>query len=813
MSMEIGHIKQREIIEEMKESYLDYAMSVIVSRALPDVRDGLKPVHRRILYAMWEDGLRHDAKFRKSASVIGSVLSKYHPHGDIAVYDALVRIAQDFSLRYPLVQGQGNFGSIDGDSAAAYRYTEARLSKIGEEILKDIEKETVDFSDNYDGTKKEPVVLPSPVPQLLLNGSMGIAVGMATNIPPHNLSEVCDALIYLIENPDSSTEDLCQFIKGPDFPTGGFIYDQKAIVQTYSLGKGAIICRAKTEIVETKKGQWQILVTEIPYQVNKSALLERIAELIKEKKLEGIRDMCDESDKEGLRIMIELKSDSSPQKVLNQLYKLTDLQKTFHLNMLALIDGLQPQILSLKGLLEQYLIHRYEVTIRRTKYDLKKTKERAHILEGLKIAQDSIDQVISTIRKSETKEKAKENLIKKFKLTEIQALAILAMPLASLAKLERQKIEEELKEKRNLIKELEAILKSPKKIQKVICQEFLEIKAKYGDERRTKIFKGPVGQISEEDLIVKEECIITLTEGGYIKRISPKVYRVQHRGGKGILGILTREEDTVKYFLSASTHDWILFFTDRGRVFQTKAYEIPAGSRIWKGQAIVNILQLSPSEKITALLVLEAKKKQNGYLLMATKNGIVKKTPIKDFAVVRHSGLIAIKLNKNDYLGWAKVSSILDEIILITKNGQSIRFKEKDIRAMGRPAAGVRGIRLKKSDEVVGMEIINLKLKTQNLKLLVVMENGFGKTTDLKYFKIQRRGGSGIKAAKVTSKTGKIVTAKILKSQDQDLIAISEKGQVIRTPLGNIPNLGRATQGVRIMRLNEGDKVASVTCV
>ncbi|MBI4836850.1 MAG: DNA gyrase subunit A [Candidatus Portnoybacteria bacterium] len=807
--MEIGRIQKREIIEELKDSYLDYAMSVIIARALPDARDGFKPVHRRVLYAMWDMGVNAGAKFRKSAYVVGEVLGKYHPHGDVAVYDSLARMAQNFSLRYTLINGQGNFGSIDGDSPAAMRYTECRLTHLAEEMMVDSDKETVDWADNYDGTRKEPIVLPAKIPQLLVNGAMGIAVGMATNIPPHNLKEVIDAAIHLIRNPEAGTEDLCQFVQGPDFPTGGVIYDKKAILSAYSLGKGAIVNRAKTEIVETKKGSFQIVVTEIPYQVNKSALLEKTAELVKDKKIEGIKDMRDESDKEGLRIVVDLKADASPQKILNQLFKLTDLQKSFHVNMLALVDGLQPQVLSLKGLLEQYLVHRYNVVTRRTKFELKKAKERAHILEGLKKALDHIDQVISTIRKSDSKEDAKNNLVKKFTLTEIQSLAILAMPLSSLAKLERHKIEDELKEKQALIKELESTLKSPKKLQQVIEDELAAVKEKYGDERRTKVVKGAVGQFSEEDLIAEEESIITLTEGGYIKRVSPKIYRSQHRGGKGITGMTTREEDAVKYFLSSSTHDSILLFTNTGRVFQTKAYEIPSGSRVARGQAIVNLLQLGSSERVTAMLSVKAKKEKEGYLVMATQSGIIKKTPLADFENVRRSGLIAINLDKDDQLGWADLSSGRDEIILVGQSGQAIRFKERDVRPMGRGAAGVRGIRLKKNDAVIGMQII----RDQNLKLLVITENGFGKATSLKQFKTQKRGGSGLKAARVTSKTGVIVTARILGATDEDLIVISTKGQVIRISLKDVPALGRATQGVRIMKLENGDKVASITCV
>ncbi len=824
--MEIGYIKPQEITKEMQDSYLDYAMSVIVGRALPDVRDGMKPVHRRILYTMWDMGLRSAARLRKSATVVGECLGKYHPHGDMAVYDSMVRLAQDFSMRYPLVQGQGNFGSLDGDSAAAMRYTESRLTPFAEEMMQDIDKETVNWVDNYDGTRQEPTVLPAKLPQLLLNGSVGIAVGMATNIPPHNLSELVDGINFLIENPKSTSEDLTKIIKGPDFPTGGTIYDKSAIVQAYSTGKGAIINRAVCEIIEDKKGARQIIVSEIPFQVNKATLLETIAELVKDKKIEGIRDIRDESNKDGVRIVIDLKSDSYPQKVLNRLYKLTDLQKTFHLNMLALVEGLQPQVLSLKGFLEQYVEHRYHVITRRTQFDLARAKERAHILEGLKKALDHIDAVIATIKKSADREEAHAALCKKFKFSDAQATAILEMKLQTLAGLERQKIEDELKEKIKLIVELEALLKSPKKILEVIKKELAYLKEKFGDERRTKVFASPVGEFKEEDLVPEEECIITLTRGGYVKRMNPKNYRAQNRGGKGVSGITTREEDVVKYLECVNTHDNLLFFTSLGRVFQTKAYEIPEASRVARGQAIVNFLQLGPKEEVNALVALKenlkGKKKPAGtanrangeenYLVMMTKNGIIKKTPIEDFVNVRRSGLIAIKLAKGDELRWVKSSSGLDEIILVTVLGQGIHFKEKDARPMGRAAAGVRGIRLRKNDEVIAMEIIKVKDPTQK-ELLVVAENGYGKKTNLKQFKIQRRGGSGVKAGQVTQKTGWIVGAKIIKPGEEDLIAISQQGQVIRTALGSISLLGRATQGVRIMKLEPGDKIASIACL
>ncbi|PIW91240.1 MAG: DNA gyrase subunit A [Candidatus Nealsonbacteria bacterium CG_4_8_14_3_um_filter_37_36] len=819
---EAGLIKPREITQEMRESYIDYAMSVIVSRALPDVRDGLKPVHRRILYAMLEDGLRHDTKFRKSASVIGSVLARYHPHGDMAVYDALVRMAQDFSLRYPLIQGQGNFGSIDGDSAAAYRYTEARLSKIGEEMLRDIERNTVPFVDNYDGTRKEPTVLPSPVPQLILNGSLGIAVGMATNIPPHNLSEVADTLIYLLTHPKATTEDLLQFIKGPDFPTGGEIFDQKGIIQTYSQGKGPILTRGKAEIVESKTGRQQIIITEIPFQVQKSALIEQFANLVSQKKIEGIRDIRDESDKEGMRIVIDLQRDAVAQKVLNRLYKFSDLQKTFHLNMLALVEGIQPRVLNLVELLNYFLLHRKEVVFRRTKHDLEKAKERAHILEGLHKCLANIDAVIKTIKNSANREEAQKNLMRRFKLTEIQANAILETKLSALAKLERKKIEDELKEIKIKIKELVAILKSPQKIKEVIKKELAQLKENFGDERKTRFHIHQVGEIAEEDLIPAEETIITLTQGGYIKRLNPATYKIQKRGGKGILGMKTIGEDIVEHFICANTHDNLLFFSDSGKVFQTPVYEIPEGQRVAKGRGLLNFLEISTQEKVLSLMPLSKKEKDSTkYLVICTKDGIIKKTAISEFENVRRSGLIAITLKKGDLLRKVSKTTGLDEIILVTKKGQSIRFKEKEIRPMGRVASGVKGIRPRKNDEVVGMDVIKMQISNGKLQidkkrkdyLLVVTENGYGKRTDLKEYRLQGRGGTGIKTAKITSKTGSLVASRVLLGGEEDLIVISQKGQVIRTKISSIPILSRPTQGVRIMKLEEEDKVASATCI
>ena len=814
---ELGKIVNQEITEEVKDSYLAYAMSVIVSRALPDVRDGLKPVHRRILYAMHDLGLYPSARFRKSAAVVGDVIAKYHPHGDVAVYDAMSRMAQDFSMRYMLVRGQGNFGSIDGDFPAAMRYTEAKLAPLATEILADIEKDTVDFQDNYDGTRQEPKLMPTKIPQLLLNGTDGIAVGMATKIPPHNLTEVMDALVFVIDNPECDSEELLQFIQGPDFPTGGIIYNQKDIVHAYASGRGPMMVRAKTDIIEMKNGNFQIIITEIPFQVNKSSLIEKIAELVTEKKVEGIRDVRDESDKEGLRIAIDLKGDAHPQKILNNLFKYTDLQKAYHLNLLALVDGLQPQVLTLKEVLGYFLIHRKQIVVRRTKFDLKKAQDRAHILEGLKKALDRIDAVIKTIRSSETKEVAHKALVAKFKLTPIQATAILEMKLQTLAGLERKKIEDELDEKMKSIKELEAILKSDKKILDIIKKESLEIKETYGDERRTKVVKSAIGEFKEEDLVQAEEVIILLTKEGYIKRVSPDAWRTQLRGGKGVTGMSTKEEDVVDISLTSNTHDGLLFFTNKGKVYQSKAYEIPEGSRTSKGRAIVNFLNLGPEEKIRAILSLKEKKGKHEaekYIILSTKNGIIKKTAIEDFDNVRGSGIAAIGLKNNDSLSWVKSTSGNDEMILVTKNGIAIRFSEKDVRPMGRVASGVTGIRLKKGDEVVGMDVIqSSKLKAQSSKLLVVMENGYGKQTDIKEYKKQKRGGSGIKTANITAKTGAIIDARIMSGEEKDLIAISEKGQVIRTPIGSVSVLGRATQGVRVMKLDAGDKVASVACI
>ncbi len=811
--MNIGNINSKEITEEVQQSYLDYAMSVIVSRALPDVRDGLKPVHRRILYSMWSTGLKASAKFRKSATVVGEVLGKYHPHGDAAVYDSMVRLAQDFSLRYPLVRGQGNFGSMDGDGAAAYRYTEAKLSPIAEEMLIDIEKNTVDFVPNFDGQHKEPTVLPANLPQLLLNGSMGIAVGMATNIPPHNLGELVDGINHLIDNPDATVEDLVEFIPGPDFPTGGIIYNKKDILEAYKNGRGKILTRAKADIVETKAGSFQIVITEMTYATNKAAMIEKMAELVRDGKIVGIKDIRDESDKEGVRLVIDLKKDAYPQKVLNKLYSMTDLQKNFGVNMLALVDGIEPNILNLKSILEYYVAHRKQVVTRRTQFDLDKAKDRAHILEGLKKALDHIDAIIETIKKSQTKEIAHANLMKNFKLSDRQATAILEMRLQTLAGLERKKIEDELKEKLALIKELEDILKSEKKILGIVKDELNRTKEKFGDERRTKIIKSGVGEFKQEDLIPNEEAIITITEQGYIKRMDPSNYKVQKRGGKGVIGATTKEEDAIQKVMAVMTHDDLLFFTNTGKVFQTKAYEIPASSRVAKGQSIVNFLQLSQEESVTAVIPFNKKEDNYKYLFMTTEMGTVKKTSLDDFENVRRSGLIAIKLDKGDVLRWVQPTSGEDEVIITTAKGLAIHFKEKDVRAMGRAATGVRGIKLKKDDKVVGMDAIFKNQKGN--QLLVITENGYGKRTELKQYKIQKRGGSGIKTVNVTAKTGKLIGANVINVDDldADLILTSEKGQIIRIPLNGISVLGRATQGVRVMRPQSGDRVSATTVI
>ena len=812
--LNIGKIEARSIVDEVQESYLDYAMSVIVSRALPDVRDGLKPVHRRILYAMWNIGLRPGAKFRKSANVVGEVMAKYHPHGDAAIYDSMVRMAQDFAMRYMLVHGQGNFGSMDGDAAAAMRYTEAKLRGISEQMLGDIERDTVDFVPNYDGAHKEPTVLPAALPNLLLNGTLGIAVGMATNIPPHNLTEICDAVTHLIENKECTVADLCQFVKGPDFPTGGIVYDVKAIRQAYATGRGGIVMRAKTDIIETKNG-FHIIINEIPSAVNKATLIEKIADLVREKKLEGIKDLRDESNKDGVRVVIELKRDAYPKKVLNKLFSATQLQETFHVNMLALDGGIQPRVMNLKVILEAYVKHRQEVVRRRTEFDLKRAKERAHILKGLKIALDNLDAVIKTIKASKDKDEAKKNLMAKFRMDDIQAQAVLDMRLQQLANLEAKKITDELKEKLALIKELEAILESPKRILGIIKDEVKGIREKFGDERKTQIVAHGVKEFSAEDFVANEPTLVMLTTDGYIKRVHPDTFKSQSRGGKGVAGIATKEEDIVSQMFTTNTHADLLFFTTRGRVFQLKAYDVPQASRTSKGQAIVNFLQLAPNEKVSSVMAV-AELADSKYLTMVTKNGVIKKTALEEFKDVRRSGLIAIKIKPEDNLEWVKPSGGADDIMLVTAQGQSIRFSEKDVRPMGRSAAGVTGMRMKGKDFIVGMDVVDAKAADKGaFDLLVVMEHGFGKRTNLSEYKTQGRAGSGIKTAEVTAKTGPIVSAMLINSKDdRDMIIISEKGQTIRFSSKTIPSLSRATQGVRVMRFKaEKDSVSSVTLV
>jgi DNA gyrase subunit A len=798
-----------DISKEMKESFIDYAMSVITDRALPDVRDGLKPVHRRILYAMNEMGLTSSARFRKSAAVVGDVLGKYHPHGDVAVYDSMVGMAQDFSYRYPLIHGQGNFGSIDGDGAAAMRYTEAKMSKLSSLLLLDLEKETVDFHPNYDQTRKEPVVLPTAVPSLLLNGTLGIAVGMATNIPPHNLGEVVDATLHLIDNKDATTEDLMQFIKGPDFPMGGIAYGQADLLHAYSTGRGGVVTRGEAEIVEQKSGTFQIIITSIPYRVNKSNLIEAIALLIQEKKLEGIKGLRDESTKD-IRIAIDLKSGVIPEKVLNYIYKHTQLEQSFNFNIVALVDG-TPQTLSLKSLLSEFIDHRVVIVRRRTEFELKKAKDREHILLGLKKALDHIDRVITVIRGSKDTGTAKINLMKEFKFSDLQATAILEMKLQKLAGLERKNIELELKEKQELILKLEALLASPKKMLKVIGEELTDIKEKYADERRTRIIKGGVKTINEEDLIPEKESVLVFTKGGYVKRTDPSEYKNQKRGGVGVVDIETKEEDFVTMFVSANTHSDLLFFTNRGKAYQIKMYDIPEGKRATKGKSIMNFMALEGDEKVTSILPIDKEtKKIVEHLMMVTKMGVTKKVSAESFKDVRRSGLIAIKLDKEDELEAVLAITKGDDVMLATTLGQSIRFKESDVREMGRSAGGVRAMKLGKGDFVIGVDRIP-KGETA-LALLTLSANGLGKKTNIKEYKSQNRGGSGIKTAKVTPKTGKLIVAKIV-GDENEIIAVSQKGQVIRVDLKSIPTSGRQTQGVTIMKLHAGDSIASIACL
>ncbi|MFH1281030.1 MAG: DNA gyrase subunit A [Candidatus Beckwithbacteria bacterium] len=841
----IGQIKPVQIVDEMQKSYLDYAMSVIISRALPDVRDGLKPVHRRILFAMKEMGITHASPYKKSARVVGEVLGKYHPHGDTAVYDSMVRMAQDFSLRYPLVDGHGNFGSVDGDSPAAMRYTEARMSKISAELLNELNQDTVPLTDNFDGSLQEPLVLPAKLPNLLLMGADGIAVGMATKIPPHNLGEVVDSINTLIkkstvtdhqdrkkdtknielEKPQvlagqfqsqTTIEELLQTLQGPDFPTGATIYDQKIIEQIYTTGKGSVTMRAKTLMEEDKKGQTRILVHELPYQVNKARLIAKIADLVKNKKLSGIKDLRDESDRKGMQIVIELKKDARPKSVLNNLFKHTELQTNFPANMVALIDG-TPQTLNLKQILSEYVKHRQLVIIRRTQYDLKAAKLRAHILEGLIIALDNLDEVIATIKKSSTADTAKVNLMKKFELSDIQAQAILDMQLRRLAALERKKIEDEYQALKITIDKLITLLSTPKKVISTITKELAELKEKYADPRRTRVIKRSLNNFSDEDLEPEEECLITMTKTGYIKRMPTDTYKSQRRGGKGVTGMFTKDEDEVSRMFKANTHDTMLIFSDRGRVFKFKVYEIPQGSRQSKGQAVINLANINVDEKIQSVITIDKNKTEAGYLLMVTKKGTIKKTALKLYSNIRTNGIRAINLKDDDQLVWAKRTSGKYNVMLVSHLGQSIMFKETDARPIGRTASGVKGINLNDQDYVVGMAAFNPgRLKAKGKRKLVndifvVMEKGLGKRTAIENFPLQKRGGKGVKVAKLTAKTGNLVSAIMVTEQTKTAILTSKKAQVIKLPMRNIKRIGRTTQGVILMRFNKSaDSVAAV---
>lgn len=802
-------VERRTVENVMEDNYLRYSMSVIVSRALPDVRDGMKPVHRRILFSMNSDGLRSGARHRKSANVVGSVMGKYHPHGDSSIYDAMVRMAQPWSMRYMLVNGQGNFGSMDGDPPAAMRYTEAKMATVADELLADIDKETVDFRDTYDGMNQEPSVLPAKLPNLLLNGQLGIAVGMATNIPPHNLGELIDATIEQINNPEATLDDLLRHIKGPDFPTGGIVYGSDSLRTAYATGRGGVVVRGIAEIVEGAKGRHQIIISEIPYGLNKASLIEKIADLYKEKKIAGISDLRDESARGNVRIVIDLKKDAYPKKLLNQLFKLTPLQMTFHYNMLALIDGIQPRILGLQDIITEHIKHRQIVVRRRTEYELRKARERAHILEGLKIALDHIDEVIQTIRSSDTTDEAQANLIKKFGFSEIQAKAILAMQLRTLAGLERKKIEDELAQLLKTIAELESILADEQRILTIIKDEFLAIKKQYNDERRTRVVTQELGKMSDEDLVPDEQVVVTLTNANYIKRSPIAEYKKQGRGGKGRRGMTTREEDVIEHLVNASTHDYLLFFTNKGRVFRIKTYEVPMASLSAKGIAIVNLLQLQPEETVSAVINVSKQENESVNLFMCTVRGVVKKTPFEQYKNVRSSGLIAINLDEGDELKWIRMTNSDNEVVISTSNGQAIRFHERDVRPMGRVSRGVRGIRLRTGDQVIGMDIVQ-----PGSSIFVISQAGYGKRTKVAQFTAHARGGVGIRSAVVNSKTGQLVGVKTLTgTDDQEVIIVSSQGQTIRLGLNDIPELGRATQGVRIMRLNDGDEVVSLALV
>jgi len=843
--MNIGKLQPIEITQEMKRSYLDYAMSVIVSRALPDVKDGLKPVHRRILFAMHQMGLHFTGKHSKSAKVVGEVLGKYHPHGDIPVYDALVRLAQDFSMRYPLIDGQGNFGSIDGDPPAAMRYTEVKLAKIAEEMLLDLDKETVTFLPNFDDTLKEPLFLPAKLPNLLLMGSDGIAVGMATKIPPHNLAEVVDAIVFMLEkakiqpeasnnltspiqpqdltsnfqHPTSITfdvtlDDLLKFIQGPDFPTAASIYDIEEIKTSYATGRGKIIMRAKAEIEDIGNGKSAIIVTELPYQVNKAQLVAHIANLVKDKKIQGISDLRDESDRHGIRVVIELKRDAVPKKVLNNLFKHTAMQSSFPVNMVALVDG-TPQTLTLKMILEEYIKHRYFIIKKRSEFELREAKAREHILEGLKIAVDHIDEVIQTIKKAKDVQDAKSNLMTRFKLTDIQAQAILDMQLKRLAALERQKIEDELEMIREMIAYLTDLLAHPTKILKVIKDELVKLKEKYGDERRTRVFKSKVGEFSDEQLIPNEATVIVITKTGYVKRQSPSSFKLQARGGKGVIGITTKEEDTIEHLLSSYTHDNILFFTNKGKVYQLRVWDLPEGTRVSKGQAIVNLINIDQNELITSVLSYALKgeeSKKYSYIVMATKKGTIKKTKLSQYENIRRNGLVAIKLEAGDELSWAKLSTGEDDVLMVTHEGKSIKFKETEVRPTARDTMGVRGILMKPTDFLVGMEVINRQ--NQENDFLTIMEHGIGKKTAISAFPKQHRGGQGVKVAVINAKTGKVTCAQLVSADCQNLVLTSSKGQVVKVPISAVPRLSRATSGVYLMRFSKkGDSIAAATCI
>jgi len=857
-----GRLKHMDIVTEMEKSYLDYAMSVIVSRALPDVRDGLKPVHRRILYSMFKSGIHHSSSYKKSARIVGDVLGKYHPHGDAPVYMALVRLAQKFSMRYPLIDGQGNFGSIDGDSPAAMRYTEARLDKISQELLADLNKNTVPFVDNFDGSLKEPTVLPGRLPNLLLAGSEGIAVGMATKIPPHNLNEVCKAIINMIGKgkselnekwakqaeelskskaakdttptsekanilieADSATiaghfqsdiifDDIMEDIHGPDFPTAGIMYDFEKIKEGYRTGKGKVIIRAKASIEEDKKGQFQIIVTELPYQVNKANLLIKIANLVRNKKIKGIRNLRDDSDRTGLQVTIELKRDARPKVVLNKLFKYSNLQTSFPMNMVALTSDGVPQLMNIRQILQEYIVHRQLMIVRRSQYALAEARDRAHILEGLLIALANLDDVIATIRKSKDTDTAHQALMTKFKLSDPQSTAILEMQLKRLAALERQKIEDEYKAIQETIEKLMSLLTNPQKILDVITAETKELIEKYGDDRRTKLVKGKVGEFSEEDLIANEATVIALTESGYIKRTSPSSFRSQSRGGKGSIGLKMKEEDVLKAMLSANTHDTLLFFTNQGRVFKLKVFEIAEASRQAKGTAIVNLLNLKPQEKVQSLLILDENKDQDKFITLATRKGLVKKTAVKLYENIRQNGIVAITLNTGDELVWGKITSGNDDIILITNEGKSIRFTEKEVKSSQRDTKGVKGITLRKEDFVVGVEALTKELiENKAASLLVVTGNGLGKRTKLKQYPVQKRSGLGVKVATINAKTGNVASARLVTEENEFVVITTKQGKAIKLPLKtkkSIPVLTRPTQGVILMKLRKNDKVVAV---